>query len=412
MDKDLQKDVAEAQRRLYRPTEQEQAQQEAACLEADQPQQIRTMGAIAQQLRSAFTRSLGKDIRTRKVAEELDRLSPLTVLTEPVAQPGAPFTKPFDFVMSPIELEGGQGVRFVEMLRDLAMTLDRHGEIARKWEVLEDWLGCRGRQLSQCDRDKVKRAWLSYKAGGVAPTAELQEAFQCSAKWLRLSGVEQLYVPPDVIRVFGEMLGGGTSKLVAPVPIPEANVRTVVRGQSPHDAQDIRLQVCSQGMLARFRAWSRNVVDEFSEWRNPAMSDEIPPLMFKDGPSAFEHACKYMDCPLGPGVCLPAIVLDAREMLGAATSVQMLEDGNQIAMLKVASDDGGFAVFAATQGPKGPRLSPGNLVVWKAGQHSPEVAVAMGAKDARSGWIGLITGTLKPAHRNGQWMGDARFSSS
>lgn len=136
----------------------------------------------------------------------------------------------------------------------------------------------------------------------------------------------------------------------------------------------------------------------------------IPPLFFKDGVAALEYACKFMKCPLYEGSSLPAIVLDPREMFGAAATIQTLKDGNQVAMLRVASDDGGFLVFAATAGPKGPKLQPGNLVAWKAAKHSTEVAASMGAKDARSGWVGIIIGTLKPEHRNGQWVGDARFA--
>lgn len=136
----------------------------------------------------------------------------------------------------------------------------------------------------------------------------------------------------------------------------------------------------------------------------------IPPLFFKDGASALEYACKFMECPLHDGSFLPALVLDPREMLGAATAIQTQKDGNQVAMLRVASSDGGFIVFAATAGPKGPKLQPRDLVAWRAAKHSADVAASMGAKDNRSGWVGLVVGTLKPEHRDGQWVGDAKFA--
>lgn len=134
----------------------------------------------------------------------------------------------------------------------------------------------------------------------------------------------------------------------------------------------------------------------------------FPPLHFKDGGAALEYACKYLECPLNEGAFLPALVLDTHVLVGAAASVLTQQDGNQAAMLRVASRDGGFVVLASTAGPSGPRLQPGDLVAWCAGAHSPDVAAVM--TDSRSGWVGLIVGTLKPEHRDGRWVGDQRFA--
>lgn len=144
--------------------------------------------------------------------------------------------------------------------------------------------------------------------------------------------------------------------------------------------------------------------------RPSSAASAMPPLMFKDGAAALEYACKYMECPLHEGTLLPALVVDPRQLFGASSAVQAQPDGNQIAMLRVASSDGGFIVFASTVGPKGPRLTPGDFVGWKAGGHSPEVTASIGAKDPRCGWVGLILGTLKTEHRNGQWIGNERFA--
>jgi len=133
-------------------------------------------------------------------------------------------------------------------------------------------------------------------------------------------------------------------------------------------------------------------------------------LFFPDGEAALEYACKFMACPLGEGDCLPALVLDLRKLPGNDSAVTMDSSGIQLAMLRVASNDGGFPVVATTLGPRGPRLEPGQLVAWKAGKHSEQVAAAMGVKDRRSGWIGLIVGTLTTEHRDGNWVGDERFS--
>ena len=138
--------------------------------------------------------------------------------------------------------------------------------------------------------------------------------------------------------------------------------------------------------------------------------NSAPPLVFKDGLAAFEYACKFLECPLHEGSFLPAVVQDPRETFGAKTAVQLQKDGNQVVMLKVASSDGGFMVFASTMGPSGPQLKPGDFVAWRAAKHSADVAASMGARDERSGWVGLIMGTLKPEHRSGSWVGNQRFT--
>src|SRR5437867_5492091 len=148
---------------------------------------------------------------------------------------------------------------------------------------------------------------------------------------------------------------------------------------------------------------------DFLKGSSAAPTGAIPPLFFKDGLAAFEYSCKFMECPLHEKSFLPAVVLDPREILGATTAVQRQKDGNQVVMLKVASSDGGFIVFASTLGPNGPQLKPGDFVAWRAARHSKDVAASMGAKDERSGWVGLILGTLKPEHRNGNWMGNERI---
>jgi hypothetical protein len=96
-------------------------------------------------------------------------------------------------------------------------------------------------------------------------------------------------------------------------------------------------------------------------------------------------------------------------VLGTSEAVKLQGDGNQIAMLHVASNDGGFLVVATTANPKGPKLQPGQLVAWNAMKYVPGIAEAATAKDKRFGWVGLIVGTLKPEHVNGRWTGGERF---
>ena len=137
-------------------------------------------------------------------------------------------------------------------------------------------------------------------------------------------------------------------------------------------------------------------------------NDGVMPLYFKSGESALEMACKYMNCALAEGSTLPALVLDSHKLFGTEVSVKVQANGIQLAMLRVASSDGGFLVAANTVGADGPRLEPGQLVAWQAMSYTPEL-VKTGAADERFGWVGLIVGTLKPEFVNGSWVGNIQF---
>jgi hypothetical protein len=138
--------------------------------------------------------------------------------------------------------------------------------------------------------------------------------------------------------------------------------------------------------------------------RNPKVSSDgdagRPPRFFPDGIAALRYACRLLQCPLHEGAFLPAVVLDPREVFGTPPKPRT-GDGNQVAFLCVASNDGGFVVAATTAGPKGPKLEPGQLVAWRAVRHVP--AIASTVSDPRFGWAGVIVGTLKPELRNGCW---------
>jgi hypothetical protein len=142
-----------------------------------------------------------------------------------------------------------------------------------------------------------------------------------------------------------------------------------------------------------------------------ATSAAPPPLVFRDATEAVAYACEFLELPLRERAFLPAVVLDACVELGAKGPVETRADGKQVAVLRVASADGGFAVIATTLGPQGPKLAPGDFVAWQAGTYREEVAANVGAIDKRSGWTGVIIGTLKPELRDGRWLGDRKFST-
>lgn len=130
-------------------------------------------------------------------------------------------------------------------------------------------------------------------------------------------------------------------------------------------------------------------------------------LKFKSGTEAFEYVCEYLDCSLHENAMLPALVLDASKEFGTNTAVKLQDDGTQLAVLRVASRDGGFVVLAATASADGPTLQPGQLVGWQTMKYAHDISNK--TDDERFGWVGLIIGTLKPEYENGSWVGDKLF---
>ncbi len=132
----------------------------------------------------------------------------------------------------------------------------------------------------------------------------------------------------------------------------------------------------------------------------PAVPASVPPLSFKDNAAAFKYACDFLLTDLRTGAYLPALVQDASELLGAGNAVKKQSDGNQTALLTVSAKDGGFTVAAATAGPSGPDLKPGDLVMWLAGQ---QIAHLQGKyEDPRMTWGGLIVAKLRPEYTEGR----------
>lgn len=118
------------------------------------------------------------------------------------------------------------------------------------------------------------------------------------------------------------------------------------------------------------------------------------PLIFKSDTAAFEYACEYMDNSLTEGATLPALVVDARKYAGMDTAVMRDAKGIQTAMVRVASDDGGFLCVTRTVAPEVEDLEPGTFVAWQAQKYIPSAEKAF--DDPRSAWIGFIVAKLKP----------------
>ena len=121
---------------------------------------------------------------------------------------------------------------------------------------------------------------------------------------------------------------------------------------------------------------------------------KLPVLRFENGEQFVDYHCSYMTTRLERGLPLAALVLDAREEFGTQAAVKLEENGVQTAVLRVASDDGGFTVIAQTASEKGDALKPGDAVAWIPETHMPRMADAAG--DERSCWIGFIIAKIAP----------------
>lgn len=100
------------------------------------------------------------------------------------------------------------GKHFVATLCTLARAPGAPKELIANWRVLEKWLGCANRPLSDNDLDTVGRAWRVYNAIGVAPSIKLQDSFSFYQKNLHnivdTTGSDR--APSEVMAVFDRML--------------------------------------------------------------------------------------------------------------------------------------------------------------------------------------------------------------
>lgn len=117
-------------------------------------------------------------------------------------------------------------------------------------------------------------------------------------------------------------------------------------------------------------------------------------LPFKSGAAFLEYQCKFGQTEIRPKQGIVALVLDSSKEFGAKEAVKVEPDGQQMAALKVASEDGGFIVMAQTPTGDGDRLKPDDVVIWVPVSHSKEI-VPDGI-DERFGWSGFIAAKVKP----------------
>ena len=122
----------------------------------------------------------------------------------------------------------------------------------------------------------------------------------------------------------------------------------------------------------------------------PVGQPNLPVLPFNSGESFFEMQCKFGHTEIIPKRGIVALVL----------SISRREkDGIQAGLIKVASSDGGFQVFAETPSSKGDEIKDGDVVIWVPITLDPELGAMsklVNLNDERSGWVGLIMAKVAP----------------
>ena len=131
----------------------------------------------------------------------------------------------------------------------------------------------------------------------------------------------------------------------------------------------------------------------------------------KGADGLFWLTCKYGHVVIVENTAMLAMVMDQREeydLTELKEAVKTEADGVQIAYLKVVSEDGGFNVMAKTAGARGPKLEPGDLVLWVPKTYVNKLSTI--APDKRFGWVGFIVAKVNlPTRMDNPFKNITRF---
>jgi hypothetical protein len=98
------------------------------------------------------------------------------------------------------------GVHFVSTYREIAKSNDAPPAIRNDWKIIEEWLGCSGRDLNNEDMDRIRKAWYGYCAVGVAPSKETQPAFDMYSKMPSVKKFLKDKPPTYIMDIFDRMM--------------------------------------------------------------------------------------------------------------------------------------------------------------------------------------------------------------
>lgn len=98
------------------------------------------------------------------------------------------------------------GALFLKMMKELGSKADAREGFVADWKVVEGWLGCHGRDLTDADYEKFGLVFRSYTARGVAPSVPLEASFKMFAEMARNEKWQLVPVPPELVPVFKRLL--------------------------------------------------------------------------------------------------------------------------------------------------------------------------------------------------------------
>jgi len=119
----------------------------------------------------------------------------------------------------------------------------------------------------------------------------------------------------------------------------------------------------------------KSVATMFGGDKRVAQAQNLP---FKSNDAAFEYACRFCDCA-------PA---ENKSVIAQIVSSGRADGGEQVVMIRVASDGEPWETIARTCGSRGPDLQPGDLVAWRIVTHRPDLDLMP--------WVGFIDELLEP----------------
>lgn len=144
---------------------------------------------------------------------------------------------------------------FVDMLRKQALSSDAPEQMRSDWKILENWLGCAGRELSVQDGERIRAGWKAYFGLGLAPSRELQPLFDSVHEQYERDGVDykSSKPPTEVMDVFDRMLA------------KDADIRAKKR--EDWDSEKKRLEPLLQGLRSGSEvSWWRRKSENFRRW--------------------------------------------------------------------------------------------------------------------------------------------------
>lgn len=111
-------------------------------------------------------------------------------------------------VMPGSDFTVGSGVFFMETLKQMGEKQNTSLQTQESWRVVEKWLDCEDRNLTQQDHAKIGAAWRAYVAIGLAPSDALQPTFDKLAAHYKKQGknYSKDKPPTEVMSVFDRCL--------------------------------------------------------------------------------------------------------------------------------------------------------------------------------------------------------------